>query len=108
MFRTYLATHASMTIAAFSVTAAWVIVSGIRRSTARTKCEVDFFSTASGSLDSEGQSLCNIFSWIDLGLMAGLWVILAIMQVRRAYVFDPPLTHVPLLGIHVLRRIILQ
>jgi hypothetical protein len=80
LFRRYLTLHGLITAAAFAVAAAWTILSGTRHSQAQTKCEQDFFESESGSIATEGSTLCNIFSWIDLGIMGALWVILAIMQ----------------------------
>jgi hypothetical protein len=85
LFRRYLTLHGLITAAAFSVAAAWTILSGTRHSQAQTKCEQDFFDGESGSIATEGETLCNIFSWIDLGIMGALWLILAIMQVRLIY-----------------------
>jgi hypothetical protein len=31
---------------------------------------------------SEGETLCEIFPWVDVGVMGGLWVIMAILHVR--------------------------
>ena len=86
MFRRYTTLHIMLTIAAFAVALAWIIISATKHNTAVNNCETNFFSNStatsgSTSLD-EGQTLCNIFTWVDVGLMGGLWAILAIMQVR--------------------------
>jgi len=80
VFSTYLTLNALATIAAFSVAAVWIILSGTRHSTAQSTCENNFYNGTSGSVASEGVTLCNIFAWVDLGVMAGLWVVLLIMQ----------------------------
>ncbi|KAH8119718.1 hypothetical protein DFH11DRAFT_1499159 [Phellopilus nigrolimitatus] len=85
MFRRYTTLHIMITIAAFAVSLTWIIISAAKHSTAVTDCETEFFSaTATGSSSTptfdEGGTLCNIFTWVDVGLMGGLWVILAIMQ----------------------------
>jgi len=81
LYRRYVTLHGLAIMAAFSVAAAWIIVSAIRHSNAQAKCIQDFFSsTGSGSNSSEGEALCNIFSWVDVGIMGALWVLLAILQ----------------------------
>ncbi|KAI5115313.1 hypothetical protein M0805_004992 [Coniferiporia weirii] len=85
MFRRYTTIHIMITLGAFAVALTWIIMSATKHSTAVTDCENNFFvvdnstDSSSPTLD-EGQTLCNIFAWVDVGLMGGLWVILAIMQ----------------------------
>lgn len=83
MFRRYVTLNGIMISAAFSVAAAWIILSATRHSNAQAKCIKDFFTPASSS--STGGTLCNIFPWVDIGIMAALWVLLAILQVSRFY-----------------------
>jgi hypothetical protein len=70
-----------VTCAGFSVAAVWIGISASRHSVAQSKCETAFFSSA-GDTTQEGQTMCNIFSWVDIGIMGGLWVVLALAQVR--------------------------
>ena len=72
-----------LTVAAFSVSLAWIIISASRHNTAVTNCVNNFFQDTGAITSSvgEGETLCNIFTWADVGLMGGLWVVLAIMQV---------------------------
>ena len=79
LYRRYVTLHGIIICAAFAIAAVWVIVSATRHSTASSNCIQRFFSD--GSLQSQGQTLCDIFSWVDVGIMAGLWVLLAIFQV---------------------------
>ncbi|KAI0274632.1 hypothetical protein BC834DRAFT_814875 [Gloeopeniophorella convolvens] len=79
LFRRYTALHALVTVAAFSVAAVWIAISASRHSTAKSNCERKFFS-ATSDLTSEGDTMCEIFAWVDIGLMGGLWVLLAITQ----------------------------
>jgi len=68
-------------MAAFCIAAAWIILSATRHSQAQAKCIRDFFSsTASASNSSEGEALCNVFSWVDIGIMGVLWILFAILQ----------------------------
>lgn len=81
MFRRYATLNTGATIVVFAIAAVWVIISGSRHSTAQSNCEATFFPSSSGSTSSEGQTLCEIFSWVDVGLMAGAWVFFALVQV---------------------------
>jgi hypothetical protein len=78
LYRRYVTLHGLAISVAFSVAAAWIIVSATRHSNAEAKCIQNFFSTSSTS--SEGGTLCNIFPWVDVGIMGALWVLLAILQ----------------------------
>ncbi|RDB28594.1 hypothetical protein Hypma_015442 [Hypsizygus marmoreus] len=76
LYRRYVTLHMLATLAAFAVAAAWAIISATRHTTAKTKCLTDFFQTS-----SEGDTLCEIFPWVDIGIMGGLWVVLAILHI---------------------------
>lgn len=73
MYRRYVTLHIMAIIAAFAVAAAWLIVSATRHSTAKTNCINNFFTSDS----SEAGTLCDIFPWVDIGLMGGLLVFFA-------------------------------
>ncbi|KAI0963777.1 hypothetical protein AcW1_000756 [Taiwanofungus camphoratus] len=90
-FRRYTTLHLLITIAAFSVAAVWIALSAARHSHAEATCEATFFPENSSITSSEGQTLCNVFSWVDVGLMGGLWVLLAIVQVRSLRDYVHPL-----------------
>ncbi|KAI0673512.1 hypothetical protein C8Q78DRAFT_1076513 [Trametes maxima] len=79
-FRRYVTLHLLATLAAFAVAAAWIILSATRHKQAQDKCINDFFAGTVSATNSEGQTLCNIFPWADVGVMGGLWVLLGIMQ----------------------------
>lgn len=63
-------------------------MSATRHSTAKAKCITDFFTDANGASSSEGDTLCNIFPWVDVGIMGGLWVLLAALLVRTLPVIN--------------------
>ncbi|KAH9944063.1 uncharacterized protein BXZ73DRAFT_87031 [Epithele typhae] len=83
LFRRYVTLHSLVTVAAFGVAAAWIAISATRHTQAQDKCIADFFAGTVSANNSEGQTLCNIFPWADIGIMGALWVLLGIMQVRR-------------------------
>ncbi|KAN0100691.1 hypothetical protein V8E55_000675 [Tylopilus felleus] len=81
MFRRYVTLHTGASIAVFAIAAVWTIISATRHSTAQSKCETTFFSTSnSTSTSSEGHTLCDIFAWVDVGVMAGAWVFFGLVQ----------------------------
>lgn len=83
LFRRYLSIHTIMTLAVFSLAAAWTIVSATRHSTAKSDCINDFFDTSNSDQADEADTLCQIFPWVDVGIMGGLWVLFAIVHVRQ-------------------------
>src|ERR1700722_15867211 len=82
LYRRYVTLHVIATVAAFSTFAVWIIISAARHAPATAKCESTLFSDPSGSNSAEGKVLCNIFAWIDIGLMISLWIFFAVMQVN--------------------------
>ncbi|KAF8641142.1 hypothetical protein AX17_000784 [Amanita inopinata Kibby_2008] len=80
VFRRYVTLHGISLVGAFAVAAAWIIISAARHTTAQTKCLTEFFPDEATS-GGEGETLCNIFPWVDIGIMVGLWVVLAIFHV---------------------------
>lgn len=80
MYRRYVTLHSMITVAAFAVAAVWIAISASRHSTAQTNCENTFFGSTT---NTEGTTMCNIFGWVDVGIMGGLWVLFAIAQVRE-------------------------
>jgi hypothetical protein len=80
LFRRYTTLHGLITVAAFSIAAVWIGLSASRHKTAKSNCEQKFF-TAVSDLTSEGETMCEIFPWVDIGVMGALWVLLAISQV---------------------------
>jgi len=87
LFGKYVVINSLAIVAAFSIAAALIIISATRHSTAVSSCETSFFSTlANGTTtaappsNAEGQIVCDIFTWTDIGLMGGLWVVFAIFQ----------------------------
>ncbi|KAJ7038097.1 hypothetical protein C8F04DRAFT_951339 [Mycena alexandri] len=81
LFRRYVSLHSLAIVAAFSVALAWIILSLSRHSTAKANCLEHFFSGANSEQETEGEVLCNIFPWVDIGVMGGLWVLLAALHI---------------------------
>ncbi|KLT42220.1 hypothetical protein CC85DRAFT_246365 [Cutaneotrichosporon oleaginosum] len=91
-FRVYSALNGIITLLAFIVAAAIIIVSAVRHDAAMAKCEKDYFTPSSSAtqqaqqtLNEESGLLCNAFTWADIGFMGGLWVILALTQSYFVY-----------------------
>jgi hypothetical protein len=85
MFRRYATLHGFLTLAAFAVAAVFIGISASQHNSATTSCEHGFFSSTqdpTGASNEEGQIICNIFTWVGLGLLGGLWAVLGIAQVK--------------------------
>jgi len=83
LYRRYVSLHVLATIVIFALGATWIVISASRHSTAQTNCITDFFSSNSSSSPtaSEASVLCDIFPWVDVGLMGGLWAFFAAVQI---------------------------
>ncbi|KAF9270299.1 hypothetical protein L218DRAFT_992932 [Marasmius fiardii PR-910] len=79
LFRRYLTLHSIAILGAFAVAAAWIIISATKHSSAKSRCLSDFFS--SPETETQGETLCEVFSWVSVGVMGGLWAVLAVMHV---------------------------
>jgi hypothetical protein len=80
LYRRYVTLHLLTMMTAFGVAALWIILSATRHGAAVTRCLQDFFTTSDSTFGNEGATLCDIFAWVDIGLMSGLWVFLAAVQ----------------------------
>lgn len=78
MYRRYTTLHLLTTLAGFTVAVVWIALSAARHNQAESRCLSQFFTEAGLGL---GNTLCNIFPWVDIGLMGGIWVLLAAVQV---------------------------
>ncbi|KAJ7254018.1 hypothetical protein B0H12DRAFT_1115539 [Mycena haematopus] len=81
LFRRYITLHSLATTGAFSVALAWIILSASKHSTAKSNCLANFFSHANSEEETEGETLCDIFPWVDVGVMGGLWVIMLALHI---------------------------
>ncbi|KAL4064907.1 hypothetical protein V8B97DRAFT_1182841 [Scleroderma yunnanense] len=82
MYRRYVTLHIGLTCAAFAIAVVWIIISAVRHSTAQSNCEDTYFPSdnSSDTTSSLGQTMCNIFAWVDVGLMGATWVFFAVVQ----------------------------
>lgn len=91
----------------FTLTLVWIIVSAAKHNAAVTACIQQFVTETessgtstsvsdNGSLISidqgavSGQTLCSVFTWVQTGIMGGLWLALLIVEtyfamMSRAY-----------------------
>lgn len=79
-------------------------MSAARHAKAVAACKTNFFGT-NASLEEEGNTLCDIFPWADVGIMGGLFVILAIMQVGAMHTARFGVSERPTLGLPLLHTI---
>ena len=86
LFKKYVLLNSIVLYVGLSAAAAFIGISAARHDTAVDACESSFFSSGSNQSttaqeDTEGQQICNIFTWVVLGIMGALWVVLFIIQV---------------------------
>ncbi|KAG6842587.1 hypothetical protein C0991_000113 [Blastosporella zonata] len=79
LFRRYITLYILITLAAFAVAAAWAVISATRHTTSKSNCLTTFFPDSSTTTLAD--KLCEIFPWVDVGIMGGIWVVLAVLQI---------------------------
>lgn len=89
MYRRYVTLHLLAVVAAFGIAALWIIISATRHGAAVSQCLQDFFATSASN--EEGTALCDIFAWVDIGLMGALWLFLAAVQVALFTAAEAPI-----------------
>jgi len=80
LFKTFQSLNFIAMSLVFGVAAALIGLAAGRHNTARTKCQQNFYSDSSSELEKDSGTICSAFAWADVGLMALLWVLLAIVQ----------------------------
>ncbi|CED85161.1 hypothetical protein [Phaffia rhodozyma] len=84
IFRVYTITNIVVQLLAFTVAGVLILVSGLRHKTAVANCQSTYYTTDSAnsttSLASQSQKICEIFMIVDNSLMAGLWLLMFIVQ----------------------------
>ena len=82
LFKSYTILNSIVLYAGLSVAAAFIGASAGRHRAAADACESSFFASGGQSTtDTEGEQICNVFTWAVLGIMVGLWAVLFIVQV---------------------------
>lgn len=89
LFKRYVQVNSLAVSYVFGISATWIIISATRHTTATSACVTNFYSNSTstsagigaGATSGEGPTVCNIFVWADIGIMAGLWLIMLVFQV---------------------------
>ena len=85
LFKKYIAFNTAALIVSLSAALAFIGISAGRHQPAVDECSSSFFSSGNQTTttqdETEGQQICNIFTWVVLGIMGALWVVLFIIQV---------------------------
>lgn len=85
LFRKYIALNSVVLYVGLSAALAFIGISAGRHQPAVDECESSFFNsgnqTTTAQADTEGEQVCNIFTWAILGITGGLWLVLFILQV---------------------------
>ncbi|SPC65255.1 uncharacterized protein UHOD_00349 [Ustilago sp. UG-2017b] len=108
LYRTYLRINTVLTFTIIAATVAFLVVAAVQHNKAITTCVNTYgvmpaTSTSSSSISlsdvsgeptdafsQDGRSICNLFIWVQTGVMAGLIVLMALTQIymlaaQRAY-----------------------
>ncbi|KAG8923971.1 hypothetical protein FRC01_012100 [Tulasnella sp. 417] len=88
LFQRYTQINATVVAYIFSVSATWIIISATRHEPATNECVQDFFANNATSTDQagvfaddgQGPTICNIFTWVSVGIMGAFWIIMLIFQ----------------------------
>ena len=89
LFRKYVTLNSVVLYLGLSAALAFIGISAGRHQPAVDECETSFFNsgnqTTTATPDTEGEQICNIFTWVVLGVTGGLWLILFILQVSDLF-----------------------
>ncbi|KAG8992721.1 hypothetical protein FRB94_013471 [Tulasnella sp. JGI-2019a] len=90
LFQRYVQINSLAVSYVFGISATWIVISATRHTTATNACITNFYTNTTtnttgigGGADAtagEGQTVCNIFVWADIGIMGGLWLLMFIFQ----------------------------
>jgi hypothetical protein len=80
LFRRYVTINWIVLYAGMSIAVAFIGISASRHTAALNACKTNFFHDDTAT-DDKADQICNIFTWGILGIMAGLWLVLFIVQV---------------------------
>lgn len=87
LYRTYIRINFILTLVTIVVTLAFFAVSAVRHSSALTNCVAQYGSSPAGSsgtqLQNAGETICNIFLWVQVGCMGLLIALIGLTQVSR-------------------------
>ncbi|KAM0746571.1 hypothetical protein T439DRAFT_329677 [Meredithblackwellia eburnea MCA 4105] len=79
LFKTYARVNAGLVSITLLVAVAFIGLSAARHSTAVTKCQSTFSSQSSSGVKS-GSQICNIWTWVQVGIMGLLWIIIGLCE----------------------------
>jgi len=81
LFRKYVTVNWIVLYTGLSLIATFIIISAVRHNQATDICEATFFPSETGTLaDDKGERICEIFTWVSVGIMGALWLIITILQ----------------------------
>lgn len=95
VYRLYIRVQFFATLALLAITIAFTATAAARHSRAMLECTAQFESSLSGNtaelgsvesaLQSGRSQICNILTWIDVGMMGGLILVLGLTQLYMCY-----------------------
>lgn len=97
VYRTFVRTNISFIAVALLLALVWIILSMVNHNKGRDACVAQF--TAVGQTQTrDGETICNIFTWVQVGLLGFLWIFLTLAQayflhMERIYGFEQRRDH---------------
>lgn len=92
-YRRYVRVNTIAVVLTFVMAMVWIVISAVRHNTATSNCMIQFIadsndsnSTLSNSVINidpstvSGHTLCSVFTWVQLGIMGGLWLALLVVE----------------------------
>jgi len=90
LFKTYVTLNTIFLYLGLSAAAAFIGISAGRHQVAVDACDQSFFTsnnqTTTAQNSSEGQQVCNVFTWVVLGVMGALLAVLFVVQTYFTFV----------------------
>jgi len=82
LFRKYVTLNWIVLYTGLSIVVTFIAISAARHGQAVDVCENSFFANEQNDTteDTKGEQICDIFCWVSVGIMGGLWLLLAIAQ----------------------------
>jgi len=91
VFLRYQPLNGIILLVCFAVAATFIGISASKHDAAVKFCQKTFYSRlddTTGTANGESETVCNIFTWIGIGCMGGMWLVLAIAQVYFASILS--------------------
>jgi hypothetical protein len=80
IYRSFVRTNVAAVAATLVLALAWIIMSMVNHNKGKDTCVAQFVAVGSSTSANSGETICNIFTWVQVGLLAFLWIFIALAQ----------------------------